>query len=96
MIMKITPAPLPTPSSDTQFRMQEPVSKRLSWAKYFMILLASGFLMSCAGQGDRQTQESSAEVQLEAELEEALEKNIELNERIAELEAELEELTVVD
>jgi uncharacterized protein YceH (UPF0502 family) len=64
--------------------------------KYFMILLASGFLMACAGQGDRQTQESSAEVQLEAELEEALEKNIELNERIAELEAELEELTDID
>ena len=64
--------------------------------KYFMILLASGFLMACAGQGDRQTQESSAEVQLEADLEEALEKNIELNERIAELEAELEELTDVD
>ncbi|MFN2394240.1 MAG: hypothetical protein ABR597_00990 [Bacteroidales bacterium] len=64
--------------------------------KYFMILLASGFLMACVGQGDRQTEENSDQVQLEAELEEALQKNIELNERIAELEAELEELTDVN
>lgn len=60
--------------------------------RYFAILILSLFMAGCAGTGNRQAEESGAEVQLEAELEQALEKNIELNERIAELEAELEEL----